>query len=53
VEPRDLWDRRRAIVTASAGASRFRHGLLRPRHRDGLYTQSTATLYGNQQEAVR
>jgi predicted TIM-barrel fold metal-dependent hydrolase len=56
VEPRDLWDR---FLDA-----RYRHRVgwrqpfpgmdrFRPATVDGRYTQSLATLYGNQQEAVR
>ncbi|HKA14230.1 MAG TPA: amidohydrolase family protein [Myxococcota bacterium] len=56
VEPKDLWERFLDV--------RFRHRVgwrqpfpgmdrFRPATVDGRYTQSLATLYGNQQEAVR
>src|SRR5262249_18291365 len=56
VEPRDLWERfldarhrhRVGWRQPFPGMDRFR-----PATVDGRYTQSTATLYGNQQEAVR
>ena len=56
VEPRDLWDRfldtpfrhRVGWRQPFPGMDRFR-----PATVDGRYTQSLATLYGNQQEAVR
>src|SRR5258705_13406186 len=56
VEPKDLWERfldarhrhRVGRRQPFPGTARFR-----PATVDGRYTQSLATLYGNQQEAVR